>query len=216
MDALKGIAAASILLAPAPAGADPLPAWRPFVTEAARRFAMPEAWILRVISAESAGMTHMNGAPIRSRVGAMGLMQLMPATWATMRTAHGLGADPDDPRANILAGTAYLRMMYDRFGYPGLFGAYNAGPGRYAAHRSRGAGLPLETRDYMAKIAGMAQQAAPAIAAAPLPDGVVQAIYEPAPPTVFAVRGDDRDGAAEPSAEPGEMALIFAIRKVGR
>lgn len=215
MDALKGLAVASILLAPTPAGADPLPAWRPFVTEAARRFAMPEAWILRVIRAESAGQTHMNGTPIRSRVGAMGLMQLMPATWATMRTANGLGADPDDPRDNILAGTAYLRMMYDRFGYPGLFGAYNAGPGRYAAHRSKGATLPLETRDYMAKITGMAQQAAPVVAVAPLPDGVVQAIYEPAPPTVFAVRGEGDDAPADPAGQQDEKLLIFAIRKVG-
>ena len=59
----------------------------------------------------------------------MGLMQLMPATWAAMRAEHGLGHDPHDPRDNILAGTAYLRAMYDRFGYPGLFAAYNAGPG---------------------------------------------------------------------------------------
>jgi soluble lytic murein transglycosylase-like protein len=48
-----------------------------------------------------------------------------------MRGRLGLGTNPHDPRDNILAGTLYLRLMYDRFGYPGLFGAYNAGPGRY-------------------------------------------------------------------------------------
>jgi len=174
---------------------------------------MPETWILRVIRAESAGQTHMNGTPIRSRVGAMGLMQLMPATWAAMRAANALGADPDDPRDNIMAGTAYLRMMYDRFGYPGLFGAYNAGPGRYAAHRSTGAKLPLETRDYMAKITGMPPPSVTGIAAVTLPAGVVQAIYEPPPPTLFAVR----EGGDVPSETPDAQVkkpLIFAIRKV--
>src|SRR3546814_6466977 len=61
----------------------------------------------------------------------MGLMQVMPGTYEDMRRAHDLGADPHDPRDNILAGTAYLRAMYDRYGYPNLFAAYNAGPGRY-------------------------------------------------------------------------------------
>jgi hypothetical protein len=50
-------------------------------------------------------------------------------------------ADPHAPRDNILAGTLYLRLMYDRFGYPGLFGAYNAGPGRYASYLARRASL---------------------------------------------------------------------------
>lgn len=82
--------------------------------------------------------------------GAMGLMQLMPATWAEMRAAHRLGPDPHDPRDNILAGTAYLRAMYDRFGYPGLFAAYNAGPSRYAEHLTSGRRLPGETVAYVA------------------------------------------------------------------
>lgn len=93
----------------------------------------------------------MNGQPIRSRAGAMGLMQLMPATWAEMRAAHGLGHDPDNPRDNILAGTAYLRAMFDRFGYPGLFGAYNAGPARFEASL-RGKRLPAETQAYLQKL----------------------------------------------------------------
>jgi soluble lytic murein transglycosylase-like protein len=96
--------------------------------------------------AESRGLTVWQGRPITSRAGAMGLMQLMPATWASMRSALGLGGDPYQPRDNILAGTAYLRAMYDRFGYPGLFGAYNAGPGRYGASVNAGRPLPDETR----------------------------------------------------------------------
>src|SRR3546814_2650793 len=82
---------------------------------------IPQGWIAAVMQAESAGLTHLHGHPITSRAGAMGLMQLMPGTWAAMRRQHGLGGDPYDPRDNILAGAAYLRAMYDRFGYPGLF-----------------------------------------------------------------------------------------------
>src|SRR3546814_6173183 len=44
--------------------------------------------------------------------------------------------------------------MYDRFGYPGLFAAYNAGPGRYADHLSTGRPLPGETRAYLTALAG--------------------------------------------------------------
>ena len=112
--------------------------WQPIVTEASLRFGVPEAWIERVILAESGGHTTLGGRPIRSRTGAMGLMQLMPGTWSDMRDAWHLGVDPDDPHDNILAGTAYLRAMYDRFGYPGMFAAYNAGPARYATALATG------------------------------------------------------------------------------
>lgn len=90
--------------------------WRPIIAEASRRFGVPEAWIAAVMQAESRGHTHIAGRPIVSRAGAMGLMQLMPGTWAAMRKAHGLGADSHDPHDNIMAGAAYLRAMYDRFG----------------------------------------------------------------------------------------------------
>src|SRR3546814_14145373 len=83
----------------------------------------------------------------------MGLMQVMPGTYEDMRRAHDLGADPHDPRDNILAGTAYLRAMYDRYGYPNLFAAYNAGPGRYDDHLQKGRPLPAETRAYLAPLA---------------------------------------------------------------
>jgi|GEM_PF-7120785 len=46
----------------------------------------------------------------------MGLMQLMPETWTTMRRQLGLGGNPHNPRDNILAGSLYLRLMYDKFG----------------------------------------------------------------------------------------------------
>lgn len=129
--------------------------WQPFIDEASRRFGIPETWVRGVMTAESGGRTHLGGLPIRSRVGAIGLMQLMPATWAEMRDMYALGADPDDPRDNILAGTAYLRAMFDRFGYPGLFAAYNAGPSRYAASLI-GQKLPAETQAYLAKVVALA------------------------------------------------------------
>ena len=63
-----------------------------------------------------------------------------------------MGFDPHEPRDNILAGTFYLAEMHERFGYPGLFAAYNAGPARYARHLATGQALPAETRAYVARV----------------------------------------------------------------
>jgi soluble lytic murein transglycosylase-like protein len=154
MDAVRAAIAVVALFAASPAQADPVSQWRPHIDEASRRFGIPVAWIERVIRAESGGRTMLAGRSITSRAGAMGLMQLMPGTWADMRERLGLGRDPHHPRDNILAGTAYLRLMYDRFGYPGAFAAYNAGPARYARHLATGQALPGETRAYLAQVAG--------------------------------------------------------------
>ena len=120
-----------------------------FVDEASQRFAIPVNWIGSVINIESAGSMHAN-----SPKGAMGLMQIMPATWAELRERYNLGNDPYDPHDNILAGTAYLRELLDRYGSPGVFAAYNAGPSRYEEHLSGGS-LPGETRAYVAKLANL-------------------------------------------------------------
>ena len=151
--------ALALVLPCAPADADPVARWRPYVEEASVRFGIPAAWIERVMRAESGGRTRIGGRPIVSRAGAMGLMQLMPGTWADMRAAHGLGQDPYDPRDNILAGAAYLRAMFDRFGYPAMFAAYNAGPARLQRHLATGRALPPETRAYLLKIADAASAA---------------------------------------------------------
>jgi soluble lytic murein transglycosylase-like protein len=127
--------------------------WQEFIAEASRRFGVPEAWIRAVMQAESGGRTMLDGRPIISDAGAMGLMQVMPDTYEEMLHAHRLGSDPYDPRDNILAGAAYLRAMYDRYGYPGLFAAYNAGPERYDEYLHQGRPLPVETRAYLATIA---------------------------------------------------------------
>lgn len=161
MGALKVGLAALALAAATPLQADPVARWRPHVAEASTRFGIPANWIERVMRAESGGQPMLGGRPTTSRAGAMGLMQLMPGTWAQMRARLGLGADPHDPRDNILAGTAYLRRMYDRFGYPGLFAAYHAGPGRYAEHLGRGRPLPGETRAYLEAMTGASGHAVP-------------------------------------------------------
>jgi len=121
---------------------------RPHVEVAAARFGLPADLIETVIAVES------NGQPRAvSPAGAMGLMQLMPGTWAQLRFRLGLGADPFDPADNILAGAAYLRELRDRYGEPGYLAAYNAGPGRYEASLT-GRTLPPETRLYVARIVG--------------------------------------------------------------
>ena len=120
-----------------------------FINEASQRFAIAPNWIRSVQSIESAGVVHA-----RSPKGAMGLMQIMPATWAELRERYNLGNNPYDPHDNILAGTAYLRELLDRYGSPGVFAAYNAGPSRYEEHLAGGS-LPDETRAYVAKLANL-------------------------------------------------------------
>ncbi|WGD53519.1 lytic transglycosylase domain-containing protein [Bradyrhizobium sp. CB1650] len=117
------------------------------VAEAAQRFGIPAAWIHAVMRIESHGERRAV-----SPKGALGLMQLMPRTWADMRARYGLGRDPFDPHDNILAGTAFLRELHDRYGSPGFLAAYNAGPGRYEDFRDRHRPLPAETAAYVAAI----------------------------------------------------------------
>lgn len=118
------------------------------IADAARRFGLPASWIRAVMRAESGGDSRAV-----SPAGAMGLMQIMPATWAALRARYGLGDDRFDPRDNILAGAAYLRELHDRFGAPGFLAAYNAGPSRYADHLATGRPLPAETRAFVAALA---------------------------------------------------------------
>ena len=155
--------------------------WNTHIEEASARFGIPRDWIRRVMRAESGGRTALASRPITSSAGAMGLMQLMPGTWAEMRSLHGLGPDPHDPHDNILAGTAFLRAMYDRFGYPGLFAAYNAGPGRYARHLAASRRLPAETAAYVAAIGLIEPEHALALRKAPPGAGVLVALAGPRP-----------------------------------
>ena len=118
------------------------------IDEAAQRFELPAGWIRAVLRAESGGDPRAV-----SPAGAMGLMQIMPATWDELRVHHGLGADAFEPRDNILAGAAYLRQLHDRYGsIRAMLAAYNAGPARYEASLA-GKPLPPETHTYIAALA---------------------------------------------------------------
>lgn len=137
-----------------------------FVSEAARRFAIPGAWIYAVMRVESAGDPRAV-----SPKGAAGLMQIMPGTWRQLRVRYALGNDIYDPHDNIVAGAGYLRELYDRYGSPGFLAAYNAGPARYEKYVARGVALPGETIAYVRKLApvaaGDARRVAAAVAADP-------------------------------------------------
>jgi len=124
-----------------------LPAWdkaalEPFIQEAATLHGLSPSLIRAVIQTES------RFDPLAvSRVGAQGLMQLMP------QTARHVGIEnPFDPRENILGGTKYLSSLLDRFkgNTAKALAAYNAGPTVVARHR----GLPpfRETQGYVRKI----------------------------------------------------------------
>lgn len=127
--------------------------WRPYIREAANRFGVPEQWIRAVMHQESGGHQYLHGQLTTSSSGAMGLMQVMPATYEGLRQRYGLGADPYDPHDNIMAGTAYIREMYDQFGSPSFLAAYNAGPNRVNDYLAGGGSLPNETVNYVASIA---------------------------------------------------------------
>lgn len=191
--------AALSLLALTLAGASPstsdVARWSAEIDAAALRCGIPGEWIVRVMQAESGGRATLGGGPIRSRKGAIGLMQLMPGTWAELRRDLRLGDDPDLPADNIVAGACYLRRMYDRFGYPGLFGAYNAGPGRYAAWLAGEAMLPGETVAYLRSVG-----ARPAVTAEP---------PEAPPATLFVVR---REAPPSSVAQPSTPAM-FVLRR---
>jgi len=184
------------------------------VADAARRFGIPEAWIRAVMRVESNGDSRAV-----SSAGAMGLMQIMPATWASLRVRHGLGSNPYDMRDNIMAGAAYLRAMHDRYGnVTAMLAAYNAGPGRYDEYLSRGRPLPTETLAYLAKLAAITGSAGDSqITVAPSSDpfawrraalfaargGAVAATTESSPDA----RANDRPAASEPATNSLFVAL---------
>lgn len=175
------------------------------VADAARRFGIPEAWIWAVMRVESRGVSRAV-----SPAGAMGLMQIMPATWTNLRARYGLGPDPFDARDNIMAGAAYLREMHDRYGNPSaMLAAYNAGPGRYDDFVSRGRPLPPETVGYLAQLApnvGTAGAAEVAVSVPPDPFAWRRAALfvrtaNAAPDAVGVQSGGTLDATASPSGQ---------------
>ncbi len=178
----------------------PIDRYADLIAEAAERFDIPAPWICSVLRAESGG-----DARSTSPKGAMGLMQIMPQTWAELRVHYGLGDDPYDPHDNIMAGTAYLRELFDRYGNPGFLAAYNAGPGRYEGSR-KGHPLPPETRAYVDKLVPEVArgEAEPSALKSTAPPAVDTPSWAQAP--LFAVqpfRASAADPALQDRAQPG-------------
>ena len=122
-------------------------AFEPLIAEHSATHGVNPDLVRAVIQAESAFDPRA-----RSHKGAMGLMQLMPATAAEYNVL-----DAFDPAENIRAGVAYLRSLLTRFSnnVELALAAYNAGPG---AVKKYGGTVPpyRETRNYIAKIKGAA------------------------------------------------------------
>ena len=138
-------------------------AWKDEAAAAARDHGLDPAWVLAIIRMESAFRSNA-----RSSAGALGLMQLLPATGR--RTARAAGIRHTGPRAllhpenNIRLGAAYLRRLLDRMhGHPALASAaYNAGPHRAERWLAAGEGMEpelwvefvpyIETRQYIKRV----------------------------------------------------------------
>jgi soluble lytic murein transglycosylase-like protein len=111
------------------------------IVESSRNLGLDADLIRAVIQVESGFNPNA-----RSHKGAMGLMQLMPQTAATLAVS-----DPWDPRQNIRGGSAYLQQMLDRFGQMELaLAGYNAGP--EAVRRYGGVPPYRETENYVEKV----------------------------------------------------------------
>ena len=122
---------------------------RQLVVKYARRHDVPESLVLAVISVESSFRPE-----VQSPAGAVGLMQLMPRTAASLAARLGRDSyDLSDPDFNIDAGTAYLAYLLKRFGEldPAL-AAYNAGPSRISRLKRAGVALPSYSRRYIAAV----------------------------------------------------------------
>lgn len=117
-------------------------AYGPLVSAAAAAHDVPEALLRAVIEVESG--FHADAV---SPAGALGLMQLMPATARSLRVA-----DARDPAANVDAGARYLRSLLARYGndVPLALAAYNAGP--LAVQRSGGIPRIAETQAYVPRV----------------------------------------------------------------
>ena len=88
-----------------------------------------------------------NGNLVVSSAGAIGVMQLMPAT------ADQLGVDPTDPLQNIQGGISYLAQMYQQFGDWSLaLAAYNWGPAKVQRAVTAGGQIPASVQSYVTKV----------------------------------------------------------------
>lgn len=168
--------------------------WGPYIQEASTRFSIPQSWIRAIMQQESGGHQYMHGRPIRSIHGAVGLMQIKPDTYRELARRYHLGSDPYNPHDNIMAGSGYIRELYDRFGSPGFVTAYNCGPQCAENHRSRGTSLPSYARTYLASVSPHLNDPVPAttttteMAYATAPSAAIpQQVAVPASPPAYRV-----------------------------
>ncbi len=124
------------------------------VAVAAQRSELPAELILAVIRVESSGDPYA-----MSHVGAMGLMQMMPATAESIARDTGIrwtGAQSlFEPAVNVKLGAHYLRTLVDRYGsVPTALAAYNWGPTRIASRIRRGESIPVLYADKVLGAAG--------------------------------------------------------------
>lgn len=193
-----------------------------YVAQASQRFAIPESWIWSVMRVESGGNPRAVSA-----AGAMGLMQIMPATWDMLSARFTLGTDPFDIGANIHAGAAYLRLMWDRYGtVAAMLAAYNAGPKRADAWVGGRRALPDETAAYVAKLVPVSDSGArhlPAVATRSDPHGWRRSVLFAARSTKLSGPDVSRETATafaasriEPNADAGSQEPLFAplVRRI--
>jgi len=140
----------------------PLP-WEDLVSAESSRNALEPSWVFGVMRSESA-----LAEQARSSAGALGLMQVTPATARRLARQHGLAYHGSDQlrqaAPNIRFGTRFMRELLDRYGQNPVLvaGAYNAGPqvvDRWLEERPRGSAaawvetIPyFETRDYIPRV----------------------------------------------------------------
>lgn len=129
----------------------------------------------------------------RSSKGAMGLMQLMPATAARFGVS-----DPWNPRQNIFGGVQYLRILLDMFGGDVVLAAAAYNAGENAVIRYNGVPPYRETRGYVAKIQSLLGRTAMTLAA--------MSSYVPGPALVM-----NKQNATTPAPPP--LAYLAARRK---
>jgi soluble lytic murein transglycosylase-like protein len=184
---------------------------RRVVAEAAAGEGIDARLVEAVVRAESA----WNPRAV-SRKGAIGLMQLMPAT------AAELAVDPWDAAANARGGVRYLRHLLDRFGrLEHALAAYNAGPGAVERH----GGVPpyAETRAYVRRVLALydgreADLGAPLAAGGPAPrlvqtaDGRRVLTNQPATALGAAAPAPPPEPAAGGASAPTAGTLLAAVR----
>lgn len=167
-----------------------------WIVAAASQYGVDPSLALGVAQAES----NFNPSAISS-AGAIGVMQLEPATAAM------LGVDPTDPQQNIQGGVRYLSMLLSEFGGDEVaaLAAYNWGPTAVAnALDQYGptwlAMAPAETQNYVQRILGVSAASYEAM----------ESGLTPAPAAVPAIAASDDDSDVEPAAPAAATSTAFS------